>query len=115
MTGYFVAPSKFRGDWRGYSELSVALWSSGGDDFTSGYKMYGDIYLVSDGATAQRLLPHRPPEDWETFSVPLSDGWTLNGATSLDNVLKNVTDFQIRAEYGVGEDVCGLDNVELVP
>ena len=79
--------------------------------------MHGDIFLASGYATAQRLLSHRPPDQWETFIIPLKDEdeWAFGGgATSLDDVLVNVTDFQIRAEYGEGVDKSGLDNVELV-
>ena len=115
---YYVAPSRYHGNWRGYSELRLDLRSSGGDYFTSGHGMHGgDILLVSGYATAQRLLPCRPPGSWRTFIIPLTDSgeWILGGgATSLNDVLVDVTDFQIRAEYGVNKDESGLDNVELV-
>jgi len=117
-TGYFVAPQRFLGDWRVYSKIRVDLWSSGGDYYTSGWGMYGDIYIKSGAATAQRLFTHRPGERWETLEIPLldDDEWIFSGgATKLSDVLVYVTDFQIRAEYGTGSDACGLDNVELVP
>ena len=78
--------------------------------------MYGDVFLANGGLTAQRLFDGRPPEDWKTFEVPLSDdgSWILGGgAQHLTDVLTNVTDFQVRAEYGVGDDTSGLDNVYL--
>lgn len=116
-TSYYVAPSKFHGDWRGYSSIKVDLWSSGGSYYTTGnYEIYGDIFLANRHATAQLLLPHRPAVRWESFVVSLTDdvGWTFSGgATSIEDILLNVTDFQIRAEYGVGGDESGLDNVEL--
>jgi hypothetical protein len=115
-TSYFFAPPIYHRDWRVFPVLRVDLWSSGGDYFTEGHRMHGDIYLVNGELTAYRLLPHRPPESWETFIIPLEDDghWTLGtGTMSLDDVLANVTDFQIRAEYGVGLDYSGLDNVEL--
>ncbi len=117
-TGYFIAPSKYYGDWRDYSQLKLDLWSSGGEYFTSRQGMHGDIFLASGSATAQRLLPHRPTDHWETFVIFLGDDgeWTFGGgATSINDVLVNVTDFQIRAEYGANAlDECGLDNVELI-
>jgi len=36
------------------------------------------------------------------------------GALSLDDVLINISDFQIRAEYGSDGDSTRLDNVEFV-
>ena len=80
--------------------------------------MHGDIFLASGYSTAERLLPHRPGESWETFVVPLVDDgkWVFGGgATRLEEVLVNITDFQIRAEFGQDEDVSGLDNVFIVP
>jgi hypothetical protein len=46
----------------------------------------------------------------------VDDGeWIVDGAQNLSDVLANVTDFQIRAEYGDPiVDKSGLDNVELV-
>jgi len=41
-------------------------------------------------------------------------GHSWGGATNLADVLKNVTDLQIWAEFGVGGDKSGLDNIELV-
>ena len=37
------------------------------------------------------------------------------GALCLEDVLSSVAEFRVRAEYGVGDDRCGLDNVRLVP
>ena len=116
-TSYYVAPSTYLGDWNDYSTLRIDLSSSGGDYYNSGYGIRGDIYLANGSMTALRLLPHRPDSNWETFVIPLDeDGeWVLGGgATSLRDVLDHVTDFEIRAEFGVGLDTTGLDNVVLV-
>ena len=117
-TSYYIAPPDFHGDWSAYSELSIDLWSSGGPYYTSRHGARGDIYLANGDMTAQRLLPYRPPENWETFIVALTDDehWIFDGgAASLADVLLNVTEFQIRAEYGRGgeRDLSGLDNVVL--
>jgi hypothetical protein len=117
-TSYYIAPPSFHGDWTAYSELSIDLWSSGGPYYTSGHGARGDIYLANGDMTAQHLLPYRPPEEWETFVIALTNGdqWMFGGgATSLADLLPNVTDFQIRAEYGAGgrSDYSGLDNVVL--
>lgn len=116
LTSYYVASNEFHGDWTQYEALHLDLWSSGGSYYRSGYSMYGDIYLANGEMSAQLLLPYRPPATWETFTVNLNDGedWVLGGgATNLTDVLTNVTDFQVRAEYGVGGDTSGLDNVML--
>jgi tetratricopeptide (TPR) repeat protein len=116
-TGYFVAPAIYHGDWRGAAELQMDLMSSGGKYFSSGYGMVGDVAIYNGGRCAWRLLPTRPPGSWQRFVVPfVNDGkWKfMGGATNLDDVLMNVTDFRIRAEYGVGADECGLDNVQII-
>lgn len=115
--GYYIAPPIFYGDWRKYSTLQIDTWSSLGTYFISGYGMKGDIYLANGPLEAWRFLPYRPSESWETFIIPLVDDgqWFFGvGTMRLDDVLANVTNFRIRAEYGKGEeDFSGLDNVVL--
>jgi hypothetical protein len=116
-TSYFVAPQKFMGDWTGYDSLELALQSSGGSYYTSGHSYRGDVYLANGEMTAQYAFGRRPASSWDRFSVPLEGGgaWTLGGgATSLADVLRNVTEFQVRGEYGVGSDEAALDDVQLV-
>lgn len=115
-TSYFVASAQYHGDWSTFTELRFEMWSYGGTYYTSGYSIYGDIYLENNGKSAQLLLPRRPAATWDRFIVRLdgTENWTFGGgATSLQEVLNNVTDFQLRAEYGVGVDHTGLDNVEI--
>ncbi len=68
--------------------------------------------------SAQRILDSPPSENWTAFSVLLIDDkqWDLDGTDDLNNILSNVTDFHIRAEYGAGSgaDHSGLDNVRLI-
>ena len=117
-TSYYRAPSTYNGNWNDYSELRFDLWSSGGEYYTSGHEIRGDIYLANGSMTALRMLSDRPGSSWEHFDIPLNnDGgeWVFGGgATSLRDVLDNVTQFEIRAEFGVGVDTTGLDNVVLV-
>jgi hypothetical protein len=116
-TSYFVAPPKFNGDWTGYDALRLTLQSSGGTYYSSNRGYRGDVYLANGAMTAQYDLGHRPAATWEEFRVPLatSGGWTLGGgATSIADVLSNVTAFHVRGEYGVGGDDAGLDDVQLV-
>jgi Invasin, domain 3 len=118
ITSYYIAPTKFLGDWRNLAELKFVTWSTGGTWYTSGFGAYGDVYLANGSKTAYFMLPRRPATAWDSFSVLLDNpaNWVLGGgAASLAEVLSHVTSFQIRAEYGVGADQSGLDSVELFP
>ena len=116
-TSYYVAPAKYHGDWGSYSSLQLDLKRSSTKYFNKGHAIHGDIYLKNGSMTAERFLPQRPTNNWQGFVIPLKDGgqWVLGGgAKRLEDVLKNVTDFQIRSEYGYGKDSSGLDNVALI-
>lgn len=114
---YYIAPPKFFRNWREFTELRFDMWSQGGEYFTEERGFIGDIYLANGDLEAWLLLPYRPPETWETFVIPLIDdgNWVFGAGTMrLEDVLSNVTDFRIRAEYGRDTDFSGLDNVFLV-
>ncbi|NES84092.1 MAG: hypothetical protein F6K10_23270 [Moorea sp. SIO2B7] len=110
---YYKAPSSFDGDWRLYKELKISLKSSGGN---KPFFNHPDIRIFNKKKSAEYFFRTRPEEEWETFLVPLEEnqGWKLKGgASSLQEVLKNITDFEIRAEYSSGYDKSGLDDVTL--
>jgi hypothetical protein len=116
-TSYFVAPAKFLGSWMDYDALALSLQSAGGSYYDSGRGYRGDVYLANGAMTARYGFGRRPAATWDRFTVPLdgSSGWTLGGgATSLEDVLGNVTAFHVRGEYGVGNDDASLDDVQLV-
>lgn len=117
LTSYYIAPLKYRTSWLEYGEISFDIFSSGGEYYTGAEAPKGDVYLANGSLTARRLLPKRPDTEWETFVIPLEDeGWIFSGgATLLSDILERVTSFQIRAEYGSGADVSGLDNVRVGP
>jgi hypothetical protein len=95
----------------------LEMESSGGSYYDSDFGYRGDIYIESGSATAQYDFGHRPASSWEPFSVPLGSdaGWTFGGgATALAPLLRNVTRFEIRGEYGFGGDDSRLDDVRLV-
>ncbi len=116
-TSYYVAPPSFHGDWSSFSTLSFDLLSKGGSYYDGySYSGYDDIYITNGGMTAQRSFPNPHDGSWQTYNIPLYDdgSWTLGGgATSFLDILTNVTEFQIRAEYGAGNDSSSLDNVSL--
>lgn len=114
---YFVAPKKYWGDWTNYSTLTFSMWSKGGRYFTHAEgKSYPDIVIYSGYSKAMKYLPERPPNSWREFLLLLEDdgSWSYEGGASrLSDILSNVTRVEIRAEYGAGEDISGLDNVML--
>lgn len=114
-TSYFAASPVFLGDWRGHAALVLEKRSWGGEYFADGYGARGDIVLSNGDMTATYMLPAQHSGDWTTYEVPLSGaGWTLGGGASrLTDVLVNVTGFEIRAEYGVGEDYTQIRGVAL--
>jgi hypothetical protein len=114
-TNYFVAPDGFHGPWASVDLIRVTLRSAGGRYFDTGHGSSGDLVITGAGGSASYVFDHRPAEEWETFEVRLADpAWEVSEGTTLDEILRNVTGFQIRAEYGVGEDTGSLSAVELV-
>ncbi len=58
-------------------------------------------------------IPQHHIGEWRAFSISLDDpGWRLEGgATSIADVLQNVTAFQIRAEIASGPDASAIRTV----
>ncbi|TVQ96785.1 MAG: hypothetical protein EA399_15130, partial [Desulfovibrionales bacterium] len=118
-TSYFIAPEAYHGDWRNYSELRLSLWSADGEYYAQDThaSWRGDIYLASGDKFAYAVLPRRPAEVWDSFTISLTDpgtAWVLGGgAGSLADVLANVTAFHVRAKHGRGTTYAGIDRVEL--
>ncbi len=118
ITAYYISPNKFFANWMDYSILEIVIRSEGGKFYDSGYGMTGDVFLSNGNFTAQINFGKRPDSAWDTFRINLKDNsnWQFGGgATSLSDILDNVTDFKIRAEYGVGEDTSELNRVALIP
>lgn len=115
LTSYFIAPAKFHGPWLPYEELRVKIFSQNGQYYQRGWGSKGDIFLANGTKTASFDFGRRPNVNWDSFVIPLSGlGWTLGGgAKTLDEVLANITSFEIRAEHGSGGTTTGLDDVEL--
>ncbi|MCA9840255.1 MAG: hypothetical protein KC422_25315, partial [Trueperaceae bacterium] len=99
VTSYYIAPSGFHGNWTGYRQLSFDLFSTGGSyysDLEAGG--YGDVFLVNGEMIAHRSISNPHDDQWHTFNIPLYDDglWVFGGgATSLEMVLSNITNFQI--------------------
>ncbi|KAA3621850.1 MAG: hypothetical protein DWQ08_13545, partial [Proteobacteria bacterium] len=111
-TSYFIAPSTFHGDWRGYSQLSFTLRDWGGTYYgPDSYGAVGDVVIRSGRISARYDLPAQHDGAWRQVDIPLDSRWILTGTNSLETVLNNVTSLEIRAEYGAGADYADLANV----
>lgn len=112
---YFFAPTRYHGDWSGLHAIMFELESSGGSYLRAYYQnILGDVVLENGDLLATYEIPKHHDGKWHSFRVPLDGaGWKLwGGATSIAEILKNVTNFKIRAEYGNGVDQTALRNVE---
>jgi hypothetical protein len=115
---YYQAPPRFHGDWRSARFLVFDKQSSGGDysgprDYPGGH---GDVELYNGNMLAYFDIEEHHDQGWRTFRIPLGDGagWQLSGgAQQLSDVLRNVTRFRIRAEYGAGDDSSAITNIHL--
>ena len=115
-TSYFVAPEKFTGDISEYKTLNFDIWRKGGNYFETGYSSYGDIVIKNESKTAIIIFNSdtRPIDAWKSYSIEFdSNSWVLVGATSIGEILSNITSFEIRAEFATGTDYAGLDNFSL--
>ena len=116
QTSYYIAPASFHGDWRGYAQLSFEKRSWGGDYYgPDEYGARGDVIVSSGPMSARYDIAPDHSTNWRQFTLPLSGaGWRLSGgARTLGDVLANVTDLRIRAEYGAGTDYSALRRVSL--
>ncbi len=111
LTSYFVAPESLLGDWTGFSAITFEKMSHGGTYYPpDSYGALGDVVIRNGEMMARFTIEPDHSGDWRPFRVPLGgEGWSLSGgAGALADVLAQVTDFRIRAEYGVGTDYSGL-------
>ncbi|MEM7443062.1 MAG: laminin B domain-containing protein [Pseudomonadota bacterium] len=114
LTAYFEAPAAYLGDWRGRTQLTFERMSEGGDYYGAfEWGGDGDVVILNGGLKASYVIASDHTGSWGSFTVPLDgSGWTYDGG-SFDDILADVTEFRIRAEYGVGADMSGLRNVVL--
>jgi Laminin B (Domain IV) len=115
-TSYYIASGSFKGNWGNFHYLSFDKMSWGGSYYGPGkYEAYGDVVIKNGYLTARYDITKDHSKQWKSYKIPLNGtGWKLSGgAGSLQDVLDNVTEFRIRAEYGSGTDFSSLRNVVL--
>ncbi|MBV2360595.1 hypothetical protein KUH32_12485 [Thalassococcus sp. CAU 1522] len=118
ITGYLVAPPDLLGDWRGYGALRTTLVTGEGTSVDPyEYRGVGDVRLSNGAMTASAVYPRPVGPHWATHELSLTDDtrWRLGGgATSLADVLANVTRLELRAEFLEGDAQAGLAELVLV-
>ena len=114
LTAYFEAPAAYLGDWRGRSQITFERMSEGGEYYGAfDWGGDGDVVIMNGVLRASYVIDSDHSGGWGSFTVPLDgSGWTFDGG-SFDDILADVTEFRIRAEYGAGADISGLRNVVL--
>ncbi len=116
---YFQAPTLFLGNKEGYygGSLNFDLKISS----TSNASVVDHILLSGKGITLAHSIT-APTEDWNNYSVLLEEGeWrnltTGNPATEVEirNVLGNVEELNIWADWILGSEQTDLDNFHMIP
>jgi hypothetical protein len=113
-TSYFVAPASMHGNWLSMSHISFDKLSSGGRYYQPyAFGGEGDIVLENGLMRLSYSLPEHHDGQWHSYRISLAGpGWSAwSGATSMQDVLRNVTGVRIRAEYGEGADQAALRRV----
>ena len=121
--GYLIAPPVALGDWRGVTGIEAVMRSPGGRYF-GGFSegAVGDLVIYNGTMTAAASFPHWLGPDWARLTVPLREAVTLGGtrlwqlgggARSLDQVLANVTAFQVRGEFHLGDTTADVAEIAI--
>ncbi len=114
-TSYYIAPASMLGDWRRFGALVFDKKSWGGSYYgPDSYAAYGDVVIKSGNKSARYDINADHSGNWRTYRISLSDrGWKFSGgAGSLADIVPNVTELKIRAEYGGGTDYSALRDVK---
>ncbi|RRO11891.1 laminin B domain-containing protein [Flavobacteriaceae bacterium 14752] len=115
-TSYFIACNRYLGNWSSVRSISFEKRSWGGEFYRPNPKdAIGDIIIRNGSKTATYEVSPDHSGNWKKYFVPLNAvGWRFSGgAYNMRDVLSNITDFRIRAEYGAGVDHAELRNVVL--
>lgn len=114
LPDYFIAPQKFRGDLSGYDAISLDyhLFVGTGQLSPTHLRLYsGTSYY--EWRNTQRVFRDG---QWMRLVASLTDPdlWTAGGgATSFNQLLRNVTEVRVFADVLPGTEATGLDNFAL--
>ncbi|MCE5217077.1 hypothetical protein LLH03_08600, partial [bacterium] len=113
---FWQAPEGYLGDHADLygGSLRYDLKSEGGESLDE-----ADVVLVGGGLVLVYNQPDNPTDQWQTFSVPLTEkGWTKGAiggepvsAEEFRAVLTSLTAVRLRGEFRWGAEVGSLDNV----
>ncbi|MCP5519978.1 MAG: PD40 domain-containing protein [Verrucomicrobiales bacterium] len=109
---WIYAPPKFLGNWRSFVNQTLAVESRaivGTPD--SPPNMH--VVITGPGGSATVAMARAMTFSWQSFSVSIDPAtWTVS-AGSWGNLITNITELRIEAEYYTGEDSVGFDNIRL--
>ncbi len=113
-TGYYVAPASWLGDWTQYIDGTLSWDFKVISGASSNYYFDKDV-IISNGSTS---ISWTSPQSlystsWVNHQVILSAANFGGNANVFNQVMANVTKFQIRGEVISYGEVEGLDNVML--
>lgn len=121
--GYLIAPPSALGDWRGVTAIEAVMRAPGSRYFAAFSEgAVGDLVIRNGAMTAAAAFPHWLGTDWAHVTVPLREAVTLGGtplwqlgggARSLDQVLANVTGFEVRGEFRLGDTTADVREITL--
>lgn len=116
-TGYLVAPASVAGDWRGVRAVEVNIRARQGRYFGAFEEdAIGDIVLYNGSMTAAAEFPQPVGTDWARMTVSVEDTrlWRLGGgASSVADVLRNVTAMRVRGEFMIGDTWADVNEIAI--
>ena len=120
-TMYWDAPARYLGDMSGFFGGTLAMSMRQSATTNQFDDPRGDVVLSGGGKTISTQLSSHPRSDWLGFAVRFDPTrpWAVEpadtpaSAQDIVDVLADVGDFKIRADYRVGADTDSLDSVRL--
>lgn len=106
---YFVSPSAWSGDWSGYKVLKF--------DFSIPSRHYPDagqagmVVIVGTNGQQMTWTASTPLWTWTHYEVDLSPGGFGVDPVTFSNIVANVAELRILAEFTTSTEIVGLDNV----
>lgn len=116
-TSYYIAPKDLLGDWRDHAAVALRIRSWGGSPYgPDRHAADGDVVIANGALNARYDINTAHSGEWEEHGIPLrDDAWQLShDDIILADILVDVTEFRIRAEYGFGTDYSAISGVRLL-